>query len=189
MGGAVLGGGGTTEIVGLGGVVVVVLGRVVVVVVRGVVEVTGDSVVLIGGCVGTATWFFDDVLSPPRNAKKTTSPSTHKPSTAPATIRAALTYCSPPFVPRDLRISSAEWAARMNATSVPTTGSRMLAIATRSAAIANGSVRGASPHPPAPPEPDLPVGSGSDPAGNPPGSAGSHPSGYSGEPGVDIRGH
>ena len=62
-------------------------------------------------------------------------------STAPATMRAAVTYCVPVRSPRERRIRSAARAASTNATIVPMTGMTMLTTAHTNAAMAKGSTR------------------------------------------------
>ena len=186
-GATVVGGGGVTVIVG-GGTVTVVTGGFVVVVVSGgvVVVVVAGAIVVIGGCVGTATLSL--LESPSRSAKKPIRPMIQNASTPPATIRAAVTYCFPDFSPCDRRIRSAARAASTNATIVPMSGMTMLTIAHTNAAIANGSMRGALPHPPAPPAPPAPVGSGSGPTGTALVSSGFQAFGSSGGSEADIRG-
>ena len=100
----------------------------------------------------------------------------HSAITTPAMMRAALTRLVPLRVPCDRRIESAARAASTRATIVPTIGRMMLTIAQTRAAMANGSVRGASPQPPDP-SPPTPVGSGSGPTGTAPVSSGPHPPG------------
>jgi uncharacterized HhH-GPD family protein len=190
VGGAVVGGGGTTVMV-TGGTVVVTSGTVVVT--SGlVVLVTGAAVVLVdgatvldGGRVGTATSLWS--LELPPSARKATRPMAQITITAPATIRAAVTYCVPLFWPAERRIRSAARAASTNATIVPTTGTRMLTTAQTSAAIAKGSTRAGPPHPPAPPLASAaPVASGSGPTGTLPVSPPFHSSGYCGGSDADI---
>ncbi len=170
-GGATVVGGGITVMVG-GGTVTVVTGGFVVVVVSGglVVVVVTRAIVVDGGWVGTATLSFDESSS--CSARNAIPPITHSASTAPATMRAAVTYWVPDFSPRERRMRSAARAASTKATIVPMSGMTMLTIAHTSAAMANGSTRGALPHPPAPPEPAAPVGSGSGPTGTAPVSSG-----------------
>ena len=67
---------------------------------------------------------------------------------------------SPVRSPRERRMRSAARAASTNATIVPMSGMTMLTIAHTSAAIANGSIRGAAPQPPAPPAAPAPGGLG-----------------------------
>src|SRR4051794_3175245 len=171
----------------VGGGAVVVTGGCVVVVVAGAVvdvdEVGGANVD--GGCVGTATFSLDPPSS--RSARNAMLPMIQSASTAPATMRAAVTYCVPVRSPRDRLMRSAARAASTNATIVPMTGMTMLTTAQTSAAIANGSTR-ASPQPPGPPEPPAPVGSGSGPTGTAVVSSGFHSSGSCGGSEADIRG-
>ena len=75
------------------------------------------------------------------------TPITHSASTAPATTRAAVTYCVARFSPRERRMRSAARAASTKATIVPMSGMTMLTIAHTSAAMANGSTRGCAPPP------------------------------------------
>ena len=97
VGGAVVGGsvggGGITVMVG-GGAVVVTGGCVVVVVGGAVVDVVvGGATEVDGGCVGTATLSFESSSS--RSARNAMPPMIQSASTAPATMRAAVTYCVP----------------------------------------------------------------------------------------------
>ncbi len=163
----------------VGGGAVVVTGGCVVVVVAGAVvdvdEVSGANVD--GGCVGTATLSLESPSS--RSARNAMPPMIQSASTAPATMRAAVTYCVPVRSPRDRRMRSAARAASTNATIVPMTGMTMLTTAHTSAAMANGSTC-ASPQPPAPPEPPGARGFGLGPD--------RHGGGVVGIPGVGIFG-
>ena len=113
--------------------------RLAVVVVSGTVVtvVTGASVVLTGGLVGTAT-SLSLVESPPRRAKNDTRPMAQRASTAPAVMRAAVTSCSPLRVPRDRRMESEACCASTKATIVPMSGMTMLTTAHTIAAIREG---------------------------------------------------
>jgi hypothetical protein len=171
-------GGCVGGVVDVGGGTVITVGGTTVVVVRGSVETVVDgarvvvggsvvvgSVVLAEGCVGTVTLLSSSLPS----ATNAMRPIAQAAITTPATTRAAVTSWLPLRDPSDLRIESAARAARTNATIVPTIGSTMLTIAQTSAATANGSTLGSSPHPPGPsPRPDAPVGSGSGPTGTAP---------------------